>query len=156
MLALGIILVLLAVGAFLAALVGGSDERAFFDLGVFSVETNTLGVFLIGAATVLLLVVGLELVRVGARRANRHRREKKELGRLQGELASRERGSRDDTAADATDTAADDRSHRGGTSTTSTGTGPATPAPGAASDEAGANGPATLEEPTRPDRPTTL
>ena len=73
MLVLGLILVLVATGALVAALVGGSNDPAQFDLGLFDVQTNTLGVFLIGAATVLLLVLGLELIRAGLRRASRRR-----------------------------------------------------------------------------------
>ena len=89
MLALGIILVLLAAAALLAVGLGGADQRAFVDLGLFGVETTTLGVFLMGALTVLALVVGVGLTRAGARRANQHRRQKKELNRLQGELQAR-------------------------------------------------------------------
>lgn len=96
MLALGIILVLLAAAALLAVGLGGADQRAFVDLGLFGVETTTLGVFLMGALTVLALVVGVGLTRAGARRANQHRRQKKELNRLQGELQAR--GSASDEA----------------------------------------------------------
>jgi hypothetical protein len=81
MLVLGIVLVLLAAGALLAALFGGRDDAADLDLGVLSVETTTMGVFLIGAATLLVFVIGLELIRSGTRRANRRRKERKELGR---------------------------------------------------------------------------
>jgi membrane protein implicated in regulation of membrane protease activity len=94
MLALGVILILVAAGAVLAAVAGASDQTSTFDLGVFSVEMNTLGVFLSGAATVLLLVVGLELVRAGVRRANRRRKERKELNRLTEQLGEREAASR--------------------------------------------------------------
>ena len=81
MLVLGIILVILAAGALLAALFGGRDDAADLDLGVLSVETTTMGVFLIGAATLLIFVIGLELIRSGTRRANRHRKERKQLSR---------------------------------------------------------------------------
>jgi hypothetical protein len=82
MLVLGLILIVVSALALIAALVGGSNDPATFDLGLFNVETNTLGVFLIGAATVLLFVMGLELTRSGVRRANRRRKEKKEYHRL--------------------------------------------------------------------------
>lgn len=82
MLALGVILILLAAAAVLAATLGASDELSSFDLGAFSLEMNTLGVFLFGAVTVVLLGLGLMLVRGGVRRANRRRQEKKELTRL--------------------------------------------------------------------------
>ena len=82
MLVLGLILIVVSALALIAALVGGSNDPATFDLGLFNVQTNTLGVFLIGAATVLLFVMGLELTRSGVRRANRRRKEKKEYHRL--------------------------------------------------------------------------
>ncbi len=94
MLVLGIILVLLAAGALLAALLGGRDDAAELDLGVFSIETTTMGVFLIGAATLLVFVIGLELIRSGTRRANRRRKDKKELGRLSQKYESRDRDGR--------------------------------------------------------------
>ncbi len=90
MFALGIILILLAVGAFLAAVVGASNDMSTFELGAFNVEMNTLGVFFAGAATVLLLMLGLALVRAGVAGANRRRREKKELRRKARELDARE------------------------------------------------------------------
>lgn len=90
MLALGIILILIAAGALSAALWGATDQTSTFDFGFFSVEMNTLGIFLTGAVTVLLLVLGLELIRAGVRRANRRRKEKKELNRLAQKLEARE------------------------------------------------------------------
>lgn len=101
MLALGLILILLSALALVAALVGGSSDRAVFDLGLFDVQTNTLGVFLIGAGTVLLFVMGLELTRSGVRRANRRRKEKKDYQRLSerhGERATREEKPTDGTS----------------------------------------------------------
>lgn len=82
MLALGLILIVVAAVALVAALAGGSNDPATFDLGLFNVQTNTLGVFLIGAATVLIFVMGLEFTRSGLRRANRHRKEKKDYHQL--------------------------------------------------------------------------
>ncbi len=92
MLALGLVLLVLAAIAVTAALLGGSNDRATFDLGIFDVETNTLGVFLVGVTTALLLVVGLELVRSGIRRSNRRRREHRELSTLAEETGAREAG----------------------------------------------------------------
>jgi uncharacterized integral membrane protein len=80
-LALGIILILLAVGAFLAVLGSGTDEQATLFGG--NVELPTLVVFLAGAAAMLLFVMGLELVRSGVRRANTNRRTKKRLRTLE-------------------------------------------------------------------------
>lgn len=90
MFALGIILILLAAGGFLAAMFGASNDMSTFELGAFNVEMNTLGVFFAGAATVLLLMLGLALVRAGVASANRRRREKKELRRKARELEARE------------------------------------------------------------------
>jgi hypothetical protein len=82
MLVLGLVLILVSAIALVAALAGGSNDPATFDLGLFDVQTNTLGVFLLGSATVLLFVMGLELTRSGVRRANRRRKEQKEYQRL--------------------------------------------------------------------------
>jgi hypothetical protein len=84
MLVLGIILILIAAGLLVAALLGGrsSGEPAGFDLGAVHVDTNTITLFLAGAVTVVILVVGLGLVQAGLRRARRRRQERKELNRL--------------------------------------------------------------------------
>ncbi|MGH3356970.1 MAG: hypothetical protein ACRDOJ_13815, partial [Nocardioidaceae bacterium] len=74
---IGLVLILIAVLVLLAALLGGSDDQAVLDLGIFDVSTSTMGVFLIGAATVLIFVSGLELLRSGLRRSLRRRRELK-------------------------------------------------------------------------------
>lgn len=89
MLVLGIILVVVSVLFLVAALTGGSNEPASFDLGIFDVETSTLGIFLIGAVTVLLFAMGLELIRSGLRRTARQRRDKKDLNRLTKEQETR-------------------------------------------------------------------
>lgn len=82
MLALGIILILLAAGMVYVVFAGATEQTAVFDLGAFNLEMNTLGVFVAGGATVLVLVLGLALLRAGLRSANRRRKEKKELKRL--------------------------------------------------------------------------
>jgi hypothetical protein len=82
MVVLGLILIVLSVLALVAALTGGSNNPATFDLGLFDVRTNTMGVFLLGAATVLVFVAGVAVMRAGVRRASRHRKERKELTRL--------------------------------------------------------------------------
>ncbi len=89
MLVLGLILILVAAAALIAALVGGSSDSATFDLGIIDVETTSLGVFLIGAATVLLFVMGLELARSGVRRANRRRKEQKQYQKLSAQYGDR-------------------------------------------------------------------
>jgi uncharacterized membrane protein len=90
MFALGIILILLAAGVLLLAVLSGAQAPATFELGGASVTMEPLWVFLTGAMTVLLLVLGLELVRAGARRASKRRKEKKELNRLAEKLEARE------------------------------------------------------------------
>lgn len=92
MLALGILLILVAVALLIAAVFGGSStgEPTGFDLGPVNVETNTFGVFLTGAVTLLLLVAGLMLINAGLRRARRRRQERKELTRLTKKVEAQE------------------------------------------------------------------
>jgi membrane protein implicated in regulation of membrane protease activity len=90
MLALGIILVLLAAAAVIAALFGGAGQSATFDLSVIEIHTNTLGVFMIGAFTVIVLVLGLALIAAGMRRVRRRRQDKKQLNRLSKKLEAQE------------------------------------------------------------------
>ncbi|HSE72701.1 MAG TPA: hypothetical protein VLA97_18180 [Nocardioidaceae bacterium] len=107
MLVLGIILVLVASLALIAALTGGSTQEVVFSLGIIEVTTTPMIVFLIGAATVLVFVMGLELIRSGLRRASKRRRERKELNRLSQQLEARETekatGTGDTTTATTTD-----------------------------------------------------
>ena len=86
MIALGVILVLLAVVAVVAAITGASGQLVTLDLGLFDVQTDSVGVFLVGALTVVLLLAGLALVRGGLRRARRRRQDKKQLSRLTEQL----------------------------------------------------------------------
>lgn len=89
MLALAVILIILA--ALVAAFVvlgapnpttcSADESCSTFELGGIQVTMEPLWVFLTGAATVLLLVLGLELMRAAARRARRRRHEKKERER---------------------------------------------------------------------------
>lgn len=90
MLAVGLILVVLATLLLLAALFGGSDEQIQFDLGPIGLDMTPMVVFLLGAATVLVFVMGLELIRSGVRRARRRRKDTKELNRLTEKLEQRE------------------------------------------------------------------
>lgn len=108
MLALGVILILVAAGALLVAVLGSSATPAAFELGDLRITMDPLWVFLAGAATVLLLVLGLELMRAGTRRANRRRKEKKQLNRRAKQLEARETTTDRDPA---TGTPPQDRSH---------------------------------------------
>jgi len=117
MLVLGLILVALAVLALVAAFLGDSGERITFDLGSVGLDMTPAVVFLLGAASVLTLVIGLGLIRSGVRGAQRRRKKSKELTRLSEKLDAKERDepaapNRDSAAFrtdDVTDTRHDDR-----------------------------------------------
>jgi hypothetical protein len=123
MIILGLILVLVAAGAIVTALVAAPAQTATFDMGAFSLEMNTVGVFFAGAGAVVLLAVGLELIRSGARRANRRRKDKRELNRLSQQLEARDGARVADSQA--TDTRTADRT----ATTSSSGTASASPPP---------------------------
>jgi membrane protein implicated in regulation of membrane protease activity len=93
MLVLGVILVLLAAAAVLAALIGGTDQTSTFDLGAVAIGPITFSAFLAGAVTVVILVAGLALIQVGLRRARRRRQDKKELNRLSKKVEAQESAS---------------------------------------------------------------
>lgn len=74
---IGAILLLISVLLLLGAIFGGSDGEVQLDLGLVEISMSVLSVFLVGAASVLLFVCGLELLRSGTRRSLRRRRELK-------------------------------------------------------------------------------
>lgn len=78
MIILGVLLVVLAVLAIIAAVARGGDP-ATIDLDAFRLDTTVLGIFLAGAFTLLILVMGLSLIATGIARARRRRQEVKEL-----------------------------------------------------------------------------
>lgn len=82
MIVLGMVLVLVGIVVVLAAIFAGSAAPATLELGFLSIDTSVLGVFLVGAATLLVLVAGLELVRTGARRSYARRKELREARRM--------------------------------------------------------------------------
>lgn len=86
MIVAGALLVLFAVGMLLTALFGGSNDPARLSLGPVDLDISVTGVFLVGCATVLVFVMGLELLRSGARRGVRRRRERKQLVELSKKL----------------------------------------------------------------------
>ncbi len=98
MLVLGLILILLSAGALVAVLGSGTNDQAA--LYGSTVEMPTLVVFLLGAATLLVFIMGLELVRSGAKRANRNRKNNKKLRKLE-----KREGIRQEQQAAATGTA---------------------------------------------------
>jgi hypothetical protein len=115
MLVLGILLVAIAAAIVIAALVGGRgiDEPAGFDLGAVEINPNTFSVFLVGAVTVVVLVLGVALIQSGVRRARRRRHDKKELDRLSRKVEAQESPATTQTGT--TETGAGDT--RPGTST---------------------------------------
>ena len=81
MLVLGLILILLSAGTVIGVLASGTDDKAV--LYGDTLHMPTLVVFLAGAATLLVFIMGLELVRSGIRRANESRKTKKRLRTLE-------------------------------------------------------------------------
>jgi hypothetical protein len=81
MLVLGLILVLLAAGVVVGVVASGTDDQA--KLYGEHVHVPTLVVFLVGAGTLLVLLAGLQLMRIGMRRANRNRKNSKRLRNLE-------------------------------------------------------------------------
>jgi hypothetical protein len=138
---IGAILLLISVLLLLGAIFGGSDGEVQLDLGVAEISMSVLSVFLVGAASVLLFVCGLELLRSGTRRSLRRRRELKHARAV---VAKHEQRQPDEPAAD--DTAPGQT--RQGEATTTTGEGPATtpttdPAPPDDSTRRTGSGPST-------------
>lgn len=91
MIVLGLVLVLVGIVVVLAAVFGGSSAPATLELAFLNVDTSVLGVFLVGAATLLVLVAGLELMRTGARRGYARRKELKEARKVVKEQERRDR-----------------------------------------------------------------
>ncbi len=86
MLVLGLILILVSAGSLVAVLASGTDDKAVL---FGNVTMPTLVVFLLGAAALLIFIMGLELVRSGVRRANENRKTKKKLRTLEKREATR-------------------------------------------------------------------
>lgn len=95
MLVLGLILIVIAALALLAALVGGANDPATLSLGSVKWETNAMWLFVAGAVALLLLVIGIDLVRVALRKARQRRRDAKELDRLSAKLERQEERERE-------------------------------------------------------------
>lgn len=126
MLVLGLILILLSAGTVIGVLASGTDDKAV--LYGDTLHMPTLVVFLAGAATLLIFIMGLELVRSGVRRANENRKAKKRLRTLESREEKRtEPGSAPATPDEGDDTRADTRTDTGTNTETSTGTGTTAP-----------------------------
>lgn len=98
MLVLAVLLIILAAGVTAAVVLRAPATRVELELGGFSVAMEPVWVFLTGAAAALLLVLGLELLRAGVRRANNRRRDRKELNRLAAQARTSEQAGSADTA----------------------------------------------------------
>lgn len=87
MLVAGLVLVVLAALIVVLALFGGTGQTVTYDLGVLgNVNLGPASLFLLGVAATLLLFVGLLAIRIGARRARAHRRDRKKVNELSREL----------------------------------------------------------------------
>ncbi|MEP6815265.1 MAG: hypothetical protein ABI873_06935 [Marmoricola sp.] len=82
----GIVLVIIAVLLFLAGLFGGGGQKVKLDLGVFNLDLPPAALFLLGIIAMLILFIGLGTMRLGARRAKAHRRDRKKVDELSRQL----------------------------------------------------------------------
>jgi ABC-type nickel/cobalt efflux system permease component RcnA len=82
-------MVAVAVLVILAAVTRAGNDEAVLNLGVIDVNTTALGIFLAGAVTLLVLVLGLWLIASGLRRARQKRSEVKQLRREAQESSQR-------------------------------------------------------------------
>ena len=95
MLVLGILLLILVALVCLAAVVRGGDSVTV-DLEFFSLRMDAVAVFIVGAATLLALLLGLWLVSSGLKRNRRRKQEVKALRKraeTSEEIARRERSA---------------------------------------------------------------
>lgn len=88
---IGLLLVLVAIVAGVLAFFGNA-EQATITLGGLSLTTSVQGVFLLGAVTMVVLIVGLLLVRIAARRRRAQRGEIRQLRREQHPAPTRDSG----------------------------------------------------------------
>ncbi len=89
MIVLGLLILVAAVAVTVGAIArGGADVS--LDFGSFTVNTDAAGMFLTGAATLLVAVIGLWLLRGGLARSRQRRQEMREL---------RDRAARNESAA---------------------------------------------------------
>lgn len=94
-----LILLLVAVLLIIAALFGGGAS-ASLDLGAFNLDTNSTGIFFLGMATLLVLVLGLGMLRSAVRRTNARRSERKQMGELNEKLEAYRREEREHGTSD--------------------------------------------------------
>ncbi|MGZ4494652.1 MAG: hypothetical protein ACXVWU_08135 [Nocardioides sp.] len=94
MLVLGLILIVVAALVLLAVIVGGANDPALIAFGSLKWDTSATWMFVAGALTLLVLIVGLDLLRTGLRRAHQRRKDSKELGRLSKKVRQQEEEKR--------------------------------------------------------------
>lgn len=94
-----LILLLVAVLLIISAVFGGGAS-ASLDLGAFDLNTNSAGVFFLGMATLLVLVLSLAMFRAAARRTRARRAERKQMGELNERLEAYRRDEHPDGPTD--------------------------------------------------------
>ncbi len=90
MLVLGLVLILLAAAVMILVIAAGANDPATLTLGNVRWDTSAVALFLAGVLAMLVLIVGLDLLRSGMRRARQRRRDAKKLGELSAKLEQRE------------------------------------------------------------------
>src|SRR5690606_21721062 len=111
MLILGLLLIIAALVVFGYMFLGTNGLDAMdIDLGIFTVQLTPLHLYLLGAATLIVLALGLLALAAGMRAARRRRREVKEL-RKAVQDGGPEYDRRDERAADRRDDRRDDADH---------------------------------------------
>jgi len=125
MIVLGLLLILVAVGAAVVLAMAPSATSQVIDLSVLDVKASPLAVFIAGALSVVLFGLGLALISRGARRSARKRKELKELRKENAIAATRD--TADGEKANAEDSSREGANNDTSTSTsTNTGTGAGT------------------------------
>lgn len=94
-----LILLLIAVLLIIAAIFGGGAD-ASLDLGSVDLNWNSTGIFFLGMATLLLLVLALGMLRTAVRKANTRRAERRQMGELTEKLDAYRREEREQGDAD--------------------------------------------------------
>jgi uncharacterized membrane protein len=103
MLVAGLVLVILAALLVVLGLFGGTGQTVTFDLGVLGTwNLGPASLFLLGVVATLLLFIGLLAIRIGARRARAHRRDRRKVNELSRKLDQVKRDEHAEPAAAAT------------------------------------------------------
>jgi uncharacterized protein HemY len=97
MVALGLILIVIAILLFVGGILGGGDGSVTFDLGLFNVDMSPTVVFVLGAVAMLALFLGLGLMRRGARKARERRQERQKVQDLSRQLDAARKDAHEDS-----------------------------------------------------------